>query len=176
MSLAVLEPSVRILLPANAALIVNLFRRFNKFRSGYSQTHLDAASEMLRARVGERHADAIMSDAIMMDNELRLRTAGRFVFLADSSATASADELALVGIVSAMQAGQSRKAGEYALQLEVFQARALMMLAYRLGARLAEAGLTLDPAALEIDIDAAPRVPASVPALRVVGGRDTAAA
>ncbi|MEJ1938272.1 hypothetical protein WDZ92_49390 [Nostoc sp. NIES-2111] len=90
MSLAVLEPSVRILLPANAALVVNLFRRFNKFRSSYNQAHLAAAAETLRDRVGERHADAVMSDAIMLDNELRLRTAGRFVFLPDASATASA--------------------------------------------------------------------------------------
>jgi hypothetical protein len=172
MSLAVLESSVRILLPPSAVLVVNLFRRFDRFRRSYNQVHLDAAAEALRTRVGERHADAIMSDAIMMDNELRLRTAGRLAFLSDASPTASTDELALVGIVAAMQAGQSRKAGEYALQLEILQARSLIMLAYRLGARLAEAGISLDPAALEIDIDAAPKVKAQAPSLRIVGGKD----
>lgn len=172
MSLAVLESSVRVLLPPQAAHVVTLFRRFDRFRRSYNQAHLDAAAETLREKVGERHADAIMSDAIMLDNELRLRTAGRFVFLADTSHTASADELALAGIVAAMQAGESRKAGEYALRLEILQARSLMMLAYRLAARLAEAGIRLDPAALEVDARAAPRVEGSVPNLRVVGGRD----
>lgn len=172
MSLAVLESSVRILLPPNAALVVTLFRRFDRFRRSYNQANLDAAAEALREKVGERHADAIMSDAIMLDNELRLRTAGRFVFLADTSHTASADELALAGIIAAMQAGQSRKAGEYALQLEILQARALLMLAYRLAARLAEAGIKLDPASLEIDTDAAPRIEGRAVSLRVVGGRD----
>ena len=142
-------PHVRVLLPPAAMFVINLFRRFDRFRAGYDQSHLDAAAESIRARLGEAAADGVMSDALMVDNELRLRTSGAFAFQPDGSPTASDDEVVLLSMVAAMQTGNYRVAAECAVQLDILQSRTMLMLANRLAARLAAAGLRLDQGVLQ---------------------------
>lgn len=149
MSSHAFPPQVRVFLPPAALFVLNLFRRFDRFRAGYDQSHLYAAAESVRARLGVAAADGVMSDALMVDNELRLRTSGVFAFQAEGSPTASDDEVSLLSMLAAMQTGHYRVAAECAVQLDILQSRTMLMLANRLAARLAAAGLRLDQGVLQ---------------------------
>ncbi|MCP8937262.1 hypothetical protein NK718_01935 [Alsobacter sp. SYSU M60028] len=149
MSIHAFPPQVHVLLPPTALFVVNLFRRFDRFRHGYDQAHLDAADASVRERLGERSADGVMSDALMVDNELRLRTSGAFSFNPDGSPQATPDELSLLSMIAAMQTGHYRVAAECAVELDIIQSRTMLMLAHRLGSRLAAAGLRLDTGVLQ---------------------------
>ena len=149
MSVHAFPPQVRILLPSAALFVLNLFRRFDRFRAGYDQSHLDTAAQSIRARLGDVAADGVMSDALMVDNELRLRTSGAFAFQPEGSPTASDDEVALLSMLAAMQTGHYRVAAECAVKLDILQSRTMLMLANRLAARLAASGLRLDQGVLQ---------------------------
>jgi hypothetical protein len=137
------DANVRILLPPAALFLVGLFRRFESFRARYDQAHLDAARTAIRERLGEAACDGVMSDALLVDNELRLRTVGRFKVRPVGSATPSEDELNLVRLVAALQAGSYRRAAECALHLDIMQSRTMLLLAERLAERLLGAGLVV---------------------------------
>jgi hypothetical protein len=149
MSFRAIPPQVRVFLPPSALFVLNLFRRFHRFRAGYDQSHLDAAAQSIRARLGEAAADGVMSDALMVDNELRLRTTGTYDSQPEGSPTASGDEVALLSMLAAMQTANYRVAAECAVQLDIIQSRTMLMLANRLAARLAAADLRLDQGVLQ---------------------------
>ena len=137
------DSNVTVLLPAAALFVVGIFRLFDCFRRDYDQSCLDAAQGTIRARLGEVASHGVMSDALLLDNELRVRTTGHIVFMPVGSANASPDERSLAQLVAALQARSYRDAAECVLDLEILQSRTMLMLAERLACRLRSAGLVL---------------------------------
>ena len=137
MSIHAFPPGVRILLPADALFVIDVLRRFERFRHGYDQKHLDTAAAAIRERLGDDAVDGLMSDALLLDNELRLRTNGAFDCMPEGAPSATQDELHLIRMIACMQAGEYKSAAEHATRLEIVQSRALLMLANKIAARLA---------------------------------------
>ncbi|WP_460448658.1 hypothetical protein [Alsobacter sp. SYSU BS001988] len=149
MSIHAFPPGVRILLPADALFVIDVLRRFERFRHGYDQKHLDAAAASIRERLGDGAVDGLMSDALLLDNELRLRTSGAFECMPEGAPSATEHELLLIRMIACMQAGEFKAAAGHATQLEIVQSRALLMLVNKIAARLADHGLRLDRGVLE---------------------------
>lgn len=173
MTVHALPPSVRVLLPGDALFVIDVLRRFERFRNGYDQKHLDAAAESIRDKLGEAAVDGVMSDALLLDNEIRLRTGGNFGFMPEGSPSATQDELTLLRMIAALQDGSFRMAGEDAADLGVIQSRALLMLANKIANRLDTHGLRLrrDAIGLNAGLRALPpQRPAAgkAPELRIV--------
>lgn len=135
--------NVTMLLPSSALFLVGMFRLFDCFRRDYDQSCLDAALGIVRARLGAAASDGVMSDALLLDNELRVRTAGHLAFMPVGSAAASPDERSIVHLIAALQARSYRHAAECALDLDILQSRTMLMLAERLAERLSQAGVVL---------------------------------
>ena len=178
MSIHAFPPGVRILLPADALFVIDVLRRFERFRHGYDQKHLDAAAAAIRERLGDAAVDGLMSDALLLDNELRLRTNGAFDCMPEGAPSATQDELHLIRMIACMQASEYKSAAEHATRLEIVQSRALLMLANKIAARLADYGLRLDHGVLEPNwaLRQAPLQHAAAghtPGLRVVASAST---
>lgn len=137
------DRNVTVLLPSAALFIVGIFRLFDCFRRDYDQSCLDAAQGTIQARLGEAASHGVMSDALLLDNELRVRTTGHLVFMPVGSASASPDERSLARLVAALQARSYRHAAECVLDLDIIQSRTMLILAERLACRLRSAGLVL---------------------------------
>lgn len=135
--------NVTVLLPSSSLFVVGMFRLFDCFRRDYDQSCLDAALWLVRARLGAAASDGVISDALLLDNELRVRTTGHLAFMPVGSAGASPDEHSIVHLIAALQARSYRHAAECALDLDILQSRTMMILAERLATRLSEAGLVL---------------------------------
>lgn len=168
---------VRVMLPGAALFLVNIFRHFERFRAGYDQQHLETALDSIRLKLGREAAEGVMSDALLVDNELRLRTSGRFQFRPDGSPSASTDEHTLVQLVAALQADRYRLAAESALALDILQSRTMLLLARRLALRLLDCGLDLAPVLVPIRTDTGAPHPERIaegmrPALRLVEAAD----
>ncbi|PSC05170.1 hypothetical protein SLNSH_10170 [Alsobacter soli] len=173
MTIHALPSSVRILLPADALFVIDVLRRFERFRNGYDQRHLDAAAASIRDRLGDGAVDGLMSDALLLDNELRLRTSGDFEFMAEGVPTATDGEITLLRMIAALQDGSFKLAGQDAADLEIVQSRALLMLANKFASRLASHGLRLSRNMLGPNWSARPIAPqrpagGKAPELRVV--------
>jgi hypothetical protein len=132
---------------SSTAPLLALLRRLDRFRASYDPAHLDTAEADLRALLGEHAADLVMREAVLFDNELRLRTGGRLVFARLGSSGTTRDESTLLALLAAAQAGRLHEAAEHALALGIVRSRELVSIAERLGDRLDEAGLALASAA-----------------------------
>lgn len=85
----------------------------------------------------------IVSDAILADNELRLR-AGSLAFLANDTRAASVDEAGLLTMIAALQEGSRPLAWQVAHRLGIAQPRMLLILLHRLAGKLAQARVRLE--------------------------------
>ena len=173
MTIHALPPSVRVLLPADALFVIDVLRRFERFRNGYDQIHLDVAAASIRDRLGDAAVDGLMSDALLLDNEIRLRTHGEFAFMAEGAPTATDHELTLLRMIASLQDGGFRQAGEDAVDLEIAQSRTLLMLANKIASRLLSHGLRLSRGMLGPNWSARPLAPqrpaaGKAPELRIV--------
>lgn len=174
MSVHPLPQVAGLLLQADALAIADMFRRFDRFRGDYDAAHLAAVSARLAGIMAGPSADAVISEALLVDGEIRLRANGRFVFFNEGAPTASADEAALLNLIAAMQSADYTAAAEAAIQLQILQARALFSLAFRLGRRLLDAEIRFRPrsfrgAAVTARV-AEPRPPRGAPHLSLVEG------
>ena len=88
-------------LTANERRIADLFRRLGKFREDCDAAILDEIALGLRLRMSEAQADQVMSDAVLVDNELRFRLAGGIDLNKPGDQFATADEDALVTLIGA---------------------------------------------------------------------------
>ncbi len=174
MSVHPLPQVAGLLLPSDAMLVADAFRRFERFRSDYDSRHLNVVSRRLCAAMCPDLADAVISDALLVDSEIRMRAKGPFVCFNEGAPTASADEAALLNLIGAMQSADYTAAAEAAIQLEIMQARALFSLVFRLGQRLMEAGIRFRPRSFRGTAVTArvgePRPPRGAPHLRIVDG------
>jgi hypothetical protein len=135
--------NIVVLMPSASLFVVEVFRLFDEFRRGYDPSYLDAAQGIIRQRLGTPFSHGVMSDALLLDNELRVRTTGHLVFMPAGSATASRDERSLARLLAALQVRSYRHAAECAVDLDILQSRTVLLLAERLTFRLREAGLVL---------------------------------
>jgi hypothetical protein len=124
-------------------MVIQLFRKLDVVRREDRTDHPHDLADLLAATLPLSMVDAIVSDAIMVDNELRLRATGTILFFPHDAPTASHDEAALLNLISAIQRGDYRRAAHAAVQLEILQSRMLLILAHRLAGKLAQAGVTL---------------------------------
>jgi hypothetical protein len=143
MSIHMLPQLASLAIPEPARLVLTIFRQLDEFRLDYRQEHLETLAGLLAEKLDPEKADGVLSDALLLDNELRSRSATTFAFFPLEAPTASADEARLVNLLSAMQRGQYRRAAEAAVELEILQTRMLLVLAYRLARRLLEANVDL---------------------------------
>lgn len=130
---AAAELSPRTISPMTASgPVLELFRRLDGFRRSYDPMHLDAAASALRAAFPDDTADSLMRGAILLDNELRLRTSGRLVFARVGSPCRTADEATFMAMLNAARRGRLHEAAEHALSLGIVRSRELVSLAGRL--------------------------------------------
>jgi hypothetical protein len=144
MTIHALPQVAALLLPDNASVVIRVFRKLDLFRRDYQSSHLQELVNALAGTLQLEAADAIVSESLMLDNELRLRATGTIAFFPADAPTASHDEAALLNLIAGMQHGDYRRAAHAAVQLEILQSRMLLILAHKLGRRLAEAGIRLD--------------------------------
>lgn len=144
MTIHALPQVASLLLPDSASVVIRVFRKLDLFRRDYQSSHLQDLVNSLAGTLRLEAADAIVSESLMLDNELRLRATGTILFFPADAPTASHDEAALLNLIAAMQAGDYRRAAHAAVQLEILQSRMLLILAHKLSRRLAEAGISLD--------------------------------
>jgi hypothetical protein len=88
------------LLPPNVALTVELFRGLFEFRQNYDELILQCLFAMLRESVTEHDADKILSDALVLDNEIRFRLPCGLAMYEPGDDFASPDEEALVLMIA----------------------------------------------------------------------------
>ena len=174
MSVHPLPQVAGLLLPPDALAVVDAFRRIDRFRGDYESRHLDAVSRRMRGLMPFAIADAVISEALLVDGEIRLRSKGRFVCFNEGAPTASADEAALLNLIAAMQNADYTAAAEAAIQLEILQARSLFSLVFRLGRCLADGGIRFRPRIFRGTAVTArvsePRPPRGAPLLKLVEG------
>ena len=130
------------ILSGQPLMVIAIFRTLDLFRRDYDPDHLRRLSDRLARDLMPAIADSLVSDAILVDNELRLR-AGGFVFFLDDTPTASLDEAALLTMLAAMQEGDRPRAWQAGIQIGILQPRMLLILAHRLACKLAQAGVSL---------------------------------
>jgi hypothetical protein len=144
MTIHALPQVASLLLPDSASVVIRVFRKLDLFRRDYQSSHLQELVNTLAGTLKLEAADAIVSESLMLDNELRLRATGTIIYFPTDAPTASHDEAALLNLIAAMQAGDYRRAAHAAVQLEILQSRMLLILAHKLGRRLTEARLRLE--------------------------------
>jgi hypothetical protein len=165
MTIHALPQVASLLLPDSASVVIRIFRKLDLFRRDYQSSHLQELVNTLAGTLQLEAADAIVSEALMLDNELRLRATGSVLFFPADAPTATHDEAALLNLISAMQCGDYRRAAHAAVLLEILQSRMLLILAHKLGRRLSEAGILLD----DVYTGTVPPSGTSVPVQRVLG-------
>jgi hypothetical protein len=134
----------RKLLPPGAALTIELFRGLSEFRQDYDETVLQALFAMLCEHMTEDHADAILSDALALDNESRFRLPCGIATRDPGGDFASSDEEALVGLIACAEDYDDPASAVMAERLGIATHYALRGCACSLAQSLNRAGVEIE--------------------------------
>jgi hypothetical protein len=135
---------------ADARLVVKIFRKLAEFRRDYDETVLHELAAMLCRRMSERQADMVMSDALVMDNEIRFRLPAGLSLHEDCSGFPCPDAQALMTLIAHAGDCDHSLAAVAAEELGIENHRILRKCASVLALSLAQGGI-------EIGWGAAPR-------------------
>jgi hypothetical protein len=128
-----------------AMTIVDVFRKLAEFRKDYDESVLSDVVAMLCQHMSAADADALLSDAFVMDNELRFRRPGGVMLHASGDLSLSRDEIILAGLIAASDSGDDRRAIAMAKRLGVENNRGLRQAACVLARDLARASINVNP-------------------------------
>jgi hypothetical protein len=124
---------------AKVRFIAEIFRTLALFRKDYDERLLQELAATLRRRMSDEEADRIMSDALVMDNEIRFRLPAGLALEKVGATSVSADERALAALI--VDADDPEGAATAAEVLGIAQHRVLRQCASLLAGSLRRAGI-----------------------------------
>jgi len=129
-------------LPPKARLVVEIFRRLAAFREDYDEAVLRGLMTVLCRHMAAAEADKVMSDVMIMHNEICFRVPRGLAFNDPGDAFASAHERALLLLIAhAAEPSDDEAAAEAAEALGIDSHRVLRICASLVARSLAGGGV-----------------------------------
>ncbi|MBV8448603.1 MAG: hypothetical protein JO094_00020 [Hyphomicrobiales bacterium] len=128
---------------SDAHLVLEIFRKLAEFRIDYDETCLHELFATLRRHMPEHHADQVMSDALVMDNEIRFRLPGGLSLDEDEAGFPGPDAQALMRLIAHAGATDHSLAAQAAEELGIENHRILRKCASVLASSLAQGGIEI---------------------------------
>ncbi len=152
--------AVSFLLSPDVVLVIDMFRALGDFEDHYDLAALDRLEDRLSALIEPAAARGLVSDALLLGFALRTERSTTWTMHPVGSRRATAHEYRLLGLVAACLHGDRTLASEALRGLGVAGSHTIQSLASEVAARLAAAGVTLDPPDARLMVQAADEGPA----------------
>jgi hypothetical protein len=139
----VMHGTITEIMPPGVRLVAEIFRKLAVFRKDYDGAVLQELAATLRRHMGEHQADKVMSDALVMDNEIRFRRPAGLILWPAGGKLAGAQEEALLALIRHADAAHDILAVAAAEELGIENHRVLRKCASLLARSLAQGGVDL---------------------------------